>query len=216
MNKAFLGTGIAVVAAGLVLAGCSGGGNDHAGMDMGSSSAAAPSSAPAQAAAHNDADVTFAQEMIKHHQQAIDMAKLVPTRSTNDQVKNLASRIEAAQDPEIQQMQSWLSQWGAAASTMPSMSMPGMSMPSSMPGMDHGSMPGMMTDADMQKLEQASGAEFDKMWLEMMVQHHQGAVEMARTEVANGSNADAKALAQRIIDDQTAEINEMQQLLTTL
>ncbi|MFJ8813766.1 DUF305 domain-containing protein [Amycolatopsis thermoflava] len=211
MKKAFLGTGIAVATAGLILAGCSGGDEQHSGMDMGSSSAAAPSSAPAQAAAHNDADVTFAQEMIKHHQQAIDMAKLVPTRSASDQVKNLASRIEAAQDPEIQQMQAWLTQWGASTSTMPSMSMP-----SSMPGMDHGSMPGMMTDADMQKLEQASGVEFDKMWLQMMVQHHQGAVEMARTEVANGSNADAKALAQRIIDDQTAEINEMQQLLTTL
>ncbi|MDQ0382006.1 DUF305 domain-containing protein [Amycolatopsis thermophila] len=207
MKKTFVGTGIAVAVAGLVLAACSGG-DDHGGMDMGNSSAPVTSSAPAQSATHNDADVTFAQEMIQHHQQALDMAKLVPTRSTNNQVKDLASRIERAQDPEIQQMQGWLTQWNAAMSTMPSMS--GMHMPST------SSMPGMMSDADMQMLEHASGAEFDKMWLQMMVEHHQGAVEMARTELANGANADAKALAQAIIDAQTAEITEMQQLLTTL
>ncbi|GHF08803.1 hypothetical protein GCM10017786_48280 [Amycolatopsis deserti] len=216
MTKTFVGTGIAVAVAGLVLAACGGGNDDHAGMNMGGSSAPVTSSAPAQSATHNDADVTFAQEMIQHHQQALDMAKLVPTRSTNNQVKDLASRIERAQDPEIQQMRGWLTQWNAAMSAMPSMS--GMHMPStsSMPGMDHGAMPGMMSDADMRMLEHASGAEFDKMWLQMMVEHHQGAVEMARTELANGANADAKALAQAVIDAQTAEITEMQQLLTTL
>lgn len=211
MNKAFLGTGIVVTATALILAGCGGGDDSTGSMDMGRGTAA-PTSAPAQAANHNEADIAFVREMIQHHQQAIDMAKLVPARSTNDQVKGLASRIERAQEPEIQQMRGWLGQWAASTSAMPSMSTPS----TSVPGMDHSSMPGMMADADMRKLEQAGGAEFDRMWLQMMVQHHQGAVEMARTEVVKGSNADAKALAQRIIDDQTAEINEMQQLLATL
>lgn len=219
MRKTIIGTGISVVAAALVLAGCSGG-NDNGNMGgMNMSSSAAPTSAAASAASHNDADVTFAQEMIAHHQQALDMAKLAATRASNAQVKDLASRIEKAQDPEIQQMTAWLSQWGVSASSsaMPS-SMPGMSMPSmsSMPGMTNGSVPGMMSDADMQKLQQASGAEFDKMFLQMMTQHHQGAVEMAKTELAGGSNTDAKALAQRIIDAQTAEITEMQQMLSSM
>lgn len=158
------------------------------------SSEAAPSN---QQASHNADDVTFAQQMVPHHSQALDMAKLVPTRSTDPQVLDLAARIEKAQDPEIQQMRGWLSTWGATST-------------SSMPGMDHGAMP----DVDMGKLEQAKGAEFDKMWLDMMIKHHQGAIDMARTELAKGGDAGAKALAQRIIDAQQAEITEMQGLLS--
>jgi uncharacterized protein (DUF305 family) len=204
-----MGTGVAVVAAGLLLAGCGG----NSGSTSGTSSSAAASSAPAQSAVHNAADVTFAQQMSGHHQQAIDMANLASSRSTNAQLKNLASQIEQAQGPEIQQMTGWLSQWGASpSSAMPSM--PGMSMPSPTPGM--GSMPGSMSDADMQKLQQASGAAFDKMFLQMMIQHHQGAVDMAKTELANGSNVDAKALAQRIIDTQTAQIAQMQHMLASM
>jgi uncharacterized protein (DUF305 family) len=209
VNKTIMGTGVAVVAAGLLLAGCSG----TNGNTSGTSSSAAASSAPAQSAVHNAADVTFAQEMVGHHQQAIDMAKLVPSHSTNTQVKGLASQIENAQGPEIQQMTRWLGQWGATSnSAMPSM--PGMSMPSSTPAMS--SMPSMMSDTDMQKLQQASGAEFDKMFLQMMVSHHQGALDMAKTELANGSNVDAKALAQRIIDTQTAQITQMQHMLASM
>jgi uncharacterized protein (DUF305 family) len=202
MRKTLLVGGIAVASA-LVLSACSS--NDHAAMPGMSSSSSAPAPAPSQqAAGHNADDIAFAQQMIPHHSQALDMAKLVPSRSTNPKVVDLASRIEKAQDPEIQQMQGWLTTWGAPST-------------SSMPGMDHGSMgsmPGMMSDADMQKLDQAKGAEFDKMWLEMMVKHHQGAVEMAKTELTKGSNADAKALAQKIIDAQQAEITEMQGLLS--
>ena len=201
MPKNLLVGGIAVVSA-LVLSACSS--SDHASMPEMSSSSSAPAPAPnQQAAGHNADDIAFAQQMVPHHSQALDMAKLVPSRSTNQKVIDLASRIEKAQDPEIQQMQGWLTAWGAPSA-------------SSMPGMDHGSMsmPGMMSDADMQKLEQAKGAEFDKMWLDMMVKHHQGAVEMAKTELTKGGNADAKALAQKIIDAQQAEITEMQGLLS--
>ena len=206
MPKNLLVGGIAVVSA-LVLSACSS--SDHASMPGMSSSSSAPAPSPSrQAAGHNADDIAFAQQMVPHHSQALDMAKLVPSRSTNPKVIDLASRIEKAQDPEIQQMQGWLTAWGAPSTS----SMPGMTH-GSMPGMS-GSMPGMMSDADMQKLEQAKGAEFDKMWLDMMIKHHQGAVEMAKTELTKGSNADAKALAQKIIDAQQAEITEMQGLLS--
>ncbi|MGW3958520.1 DUF305 domain-containing protein [Amycolatopsis sp. NPDC005003] len=206
MPKNLLAGGIAVVSA-LVLSACSS--SDHASMPEMSSSSSAPAPAPSgQAAGHNADDIAFAQQMVPHHSQALDMAKLVPSRSTNPKVVDLASRIEKAQDPEIRQMQGWLTTWGAP----PASSMPGMDH-GSMPGMS-GSMPGMMSGADMQKLEQAKGAEFDKMWLDMMIRHHQGAVEMAKTEITKGGDADAKALAHKIIDAQQAEITEMQGLLS--
>ncbi|AIG80446.1 Hypothetical protein AJAP_38300 [Amycolatopsis japonica] len=213
MRKSLIVSGVAMAAA-LVLAGCSGNDAGMSGMDHNNSSAA-PSSG--QQAGQNADDVAFAQQMIEHHSQALDMSKLVPSRSTNPQVIDLASRIEKAQDPEIQQMKAWLTAWGAgpaASSSMP-MDHGSMSATPSAPtsGMDHGSMSGMMTEAEMKELEQAKGTDFDKMWLGMMIRHHQGAVDMAKTELAKGSNADAKALAQKIIDAQEAEIREMQGLL---
>jgi len=102
----------------------------------------------------------------------------------------------------------------AAPAVMPGMSsgsMPGMDS-GTMPGMDGGAMPGMMSAEDMKNLEQAKGAQFDKMWLDMMIKHHQGAIDMAKTELSKGGNADAKALAQKIIDAQQGEITEMQGL----
>lgn len=222
MRKTLVISGIAAASA-LALSACNSG-DQPSGMQMGSSSAPAPASNQ-QAAGHNNDDVAFAQQMIPHHKQALDMAKMVSSRSTNPKVVDLAGRIDKAQDPEIQQMQGWLTAWGAASSsasampgmsdhTMPGMSsMPGMGSSSSMP-MPGGSMPGMMSDADMAKLDTMKGAEFDKMWLGMMIKHHQGAVDMAKTELAKGSNADAKALAQKIIDGQQAEITEMQGLLS--
>ncbi|MFI7119415.1 DUF305 domain-containing protein [Amycolatopsis sp. NPDC049868] len=192
MRKSLIVSGVAMVAA-LGLAGCSGNDTGMSGMDH---------DPPAgQQAGQNADDIAFAQQMIEHHGQALDMSGLVPSRSTNPQVIDLASRIEKAQDPEIQQMKNWLAAWGAgpaASSGMP---------------MDHGSMSGMMTEAEMKELGQAKGADFDKMWLGMMIRHHQGAVDMAKTELAKGSNAEAKALAQKIIDAQEAEIREMQGLL---
>jgi uncharacterized protein (DUF305 family) len=198
MKKSLIGITAAVVA---LVAGCSGN-NDMAGMNH-SSTAPTPTSS-SQAAGNNADDIAFAQGMVPHHQQAIDMAKLVPTRSQNPKVLDLAKKVEAAQDPEIKQMNEWLKAWGAPTAT-------------SMPGMDHGSghgsMQGMMSAEDMKMLEQAKGAAFDKMWLEMMIKHHEGAVAMAKTELEKGSSADAKKLAQQIIDAQQKEITEMQGML---
>ncbi|RDI35314.1 DUF305 domain-containing protein [Lentzea flaviverrucosa] len=199
MRKSLIVAGFATVA---LVTGC-GSSNDMGGMQHNSTAASTPASGQ-QAADHNDHDVQFAQEMIAHHQQAVDMAKMVPGKSTNPKVTDLAKRIEGAQDPEIKTMTAWLSKWGASPTA------------SSMPGMDHGSMGsgnGMMTAEEMTKLGQATGAAFDKMWMEMMIKHHEGAIAMAKTHIEKGSNADSKKLAQEIITAQQAEITEMQGLL---
>ncbi len=157
-------------------------------------------------AGHNDADVTFAQQMIPHHEQAIEMAELAETRAESQEVKDLAADIEAAQDPEIETMTGWLESWGEDVPD------------NSMSGMDHGDMssddmPGMMSEADMAELEAASGAEFDQMFLTMMIEHHEGAIEMAKTEQSEGEYADAVELAEDIEAAQTEEIQTMQGLL---
>lgn len=157
----------------------------------------------------NNADVTFAQDMIPHHRQATEMAKLASERSTNPQVLDLASRITAAQQPEIDTMSGWLTSWGKKV--------PADTGSGDMAGMDHGasSMPGMMSDKEMSSLEGATGPAFDQMFLTMMIAHHQGAIEMAATEESDGKYDDGVALAKRIQKDQAAEIAEMESLLTS-
>ncbi|MCW2537725.1 MAG: hypothetical protein JWQ26_3424 [Modestobacter sp.] len=190
---------IAGFATAVVLAACGQSGSQTAESSGSSASTGASSSVSSQ---HSDADVTFAQSMIPRHQQAIAMADLAATRASNQQVKDFAATIKAAQAPEIETMTGWLTAWGestAAASGM---------------GHDMGSMPGMMSDDDMNSLMGMSGGDFDRRFLTMMISHHQGAVEMANTEQAQGSSAEAKAIAAKIVKDQTAEIARMQTLLT--
>lgn len=180
--------------------------------DMADMSTDATDSAAA-GAEHNAADVTFASMMIEHHRSAIEMAQLAPDRAAGPEVKDLAARIEAAQAPEIESMTGWLDDWGTA---MPGMSTGGVDMGTG--AMGTGStggmaMPGMMTADQMAALTAATGAGFDRMFLELMIEHHQGAVEMADTELAAGANADALALAESIRTSQTGEIAEMQALL---
>src|SRR3954453_3670939 len=168
----------------------------------GSSSA----SAGATAGAHNAEDVSFAQGMIPHHQQAIEMARLAADRASSAQVKDLASRIEKAQDPEIKTMTGWLKSWSedvpASDGSM-----------SSMPGMDHSGMPGMMDSKGMDELKQMSGKDFDTMFLTMMVEHHKGAVDMATTEKHKGKYGPAASMADSVITAQNAEITEMNKML---
>ena len=157
------------------------------------------------AAEHNDADVEFAQLMIVHHEGAIGMADLAVGTASTDAVRALAERISAAQGPEIDRMSSWLTAWGEDTEA-------------DMDGMDHGGMDmgGMDQPAAMAELEGLSGAEFDRRVLELMIEHHDGAIEMARTELADGASPQALALARSIIDDQTAEIAEMEGMLEEL
>ncbi|GAA4209281.1 DUF305 domain-containing protein [Actinocatenispora rupis] len=173
-----------------VAAGCGGKGTDHSGMPgMGGSA-----SASAAKGDHNSADVMFAQMMIPHHRQAVEMAALVPSRASSTKVKDLAKQIAGAQDPEIRTMSSWLRGWGEKVPAA---------------GDGHGGMgmdDGMMSDADMAKLKAAKGTAFDTMFARMMIAHHNGAIAMARDEQRNGRNPAAVKLAKQIIRTQTAEV----------
>jgi uncharacterized protein (DUF305 family) len=146
--------------------------------------------------------------MIPHHRQALEMAKLATTRAADPKVEELAAKIGTEQEPEIRTMTAWLTAWGAPAPTMSG----GMSHGT----MGHSAMPGMMSDADLAKLRAATGTAFDRMFLDLMIAHHTGAVQMAKTELDRGKNPAAKALAESIVATQTAEIAEMHHLLTTL
>lgn len=174
--------------------------------------ASSAASSPPVAQAHNQADITFAQGMIPHHAQAIVMSEMAAQRAASSQVKDLAARIQTAQQPEIDQLSGFLRAWN-----VPVPSIPADGMGHGSPGqMDHGAggaMSGMMSADQMQQLGQASGDAFDRMFLQMMVVHHQGAVTMAKAELSDGQNPDARQLAQRIIDAQQREITEMQILL---
>lgn len=163
---------------------------------------------------HNAQDVSFAQGMIAHHRQALEMSDMAATQASSPKVKDLAQRIQAAQDPEIQTMKGWLTAWGQPE-TASSGGGGGMA------GMNHGggssemSGTGMMTDAEMGGLRSASGAAFDKMFLTMMTEHHRGAIEMSRAEVVKGKYQPAKQLAETIIAAQQKEVDEMQGLLSS-
>lgn len=175
-------------------------------------STSAPSAQPSTE--HNDADIAFAQGMIPHHQQAVAMSTLANDRAGSDDVRRLATTIEQAQGPEIATMREFLTAWGAPESGgMVGMDHEAMGHGSGQDAMGHGGMAGMMAEDQMRQLEQADGADFDRMFLEMMIAHHEGAVQMAQTELATGVNPEAKALAQDIVDAQQSEITEMRGLL---
>jgi uncharacterized protein (DUF305 family) len=158
--------------------------------------------APAEAAP-NDADVSFTQNMIPHHQQAIDMAKLVDSHTDRPELHKLADSIQSSQGQEITQMQGWLRSWGKPMT------------PSGGHG-GHGDteMPGMMTEADMRRLMESTGTEFDLAFVEMMAAHHQGAIDMANTEFKDGSLPEVTRLAEQIIDTQQDEIEQLQRWKT--
>ncbi|GAA2962997.1 DUF305 domain-containing protein [Microbacterium schleiferi] len=181
----------------LALAGCAGttGSGGMPNMPgMGSSASASP------AADVNNADMQFTMMMIPHHEQAVEMADMILAKDGIDErVITLAEQIKAAQGPEIELMESWLDDWGTPMGDMD--------------GMDHG---GMMSDTDMQALQDATGAEASRLFLEQMIVHHEGAIDMAQTEVENGQNADVIALAEAIIASQTTEITTMEEILATL
>lgn len=190
---------LAALTAGLLLLGACSSSSDEGG----SSASTIPASAT-----FNATDVGYAQGMIPHHAQAIEMAGLAPDRSTNAKVLELAAAIEAAQGPEIAELQGWLRDWGQKVppadgdhdmSAYPSMTMTG-----------------MLSDADMDRLAAATGTEFDRLFLESMILHHEGAVDMAEDEVADGKAPETVGQAERVIRDQTAEITEIEDILAGL
>ena len=141
--------------------------------------------------------------MVVHHEQAIEMSDIVLAKDGLDpEVMELAEAIKTAQAPEMEQLQGWLDDWGVDPDEH------------EMDGMDHGD--GMMSEEDLAALEAAGGAEASRLFLEQMIVHHEGAVAMAQTQVDEGSNPDAVEFARTIIDAQTAEIQEMEDLLASL
>ena len=179
-----------------ILTACSTGSDDSMpSMDAGGTSM---SSDMATGSVQED-DVMFAQMMIPHHEQAVEMADMAldPDASSSVEVRELAVDVKATQDPEIETMRGWLDAWGAPQE------------PSG--GMDHDS--GMMSQGDMGALASAEGAEFDRMWLTMMIEHHEGAITMAQDVQSTTEDEEVAALAEEIIAAQEAEIATMQALL---
>jgi uncharacterized protein (DUF305 family) len=148
----------------------------------------------------NMSDVMFVQMMIPHHEQAVEMAELAPGAGASPEVQELAAEIAAAQGPEITQMEAMLDRWGVGQM------------------MDHSGhqMAGMVSDADMDRLRATSGAEFDRLFLELMIAHHEGAIDMAQDPLANGEDPELRTLLEAIVEAQTAEIAQMQQMLAAM
>lgn len=213
MNRALrnLALPAATVVAAVVLSACgsttnsaSPGNGGMPGMNSSSTNTAQSTTGAPASGPHNAADVSFATEMIPHHAQAVTMAEVAATQATAADIKALATAITSAQGPEIQQMSGWLAGWGAPVPVVGDHNMSAM-------GGD--TMDGMMSDQEMSDLGNATGAAFDRMWLQLMTTHHDGAIAMSKTELSAGQNSDAKKLAQSIIDGQTAEIATMKSLL---
>jgi len=200
--KKVLAGGISVFALSFVVAGC---GSDTTAEQAQTTSAAAAPSTTQQGRPHNDADVMFAQHMIPHHQQAVEMSDIILGKPDIDpRVTDLADQIQAAQGPEIDQMQSWLKQWG----NPPMGDHEGMG--------DHGGMAGMVSDADMTALRDAQGIDAAKLFLTHMIAHHEGAIDMAQEEVNEGRFEDAVQMARTIVITQEQEIKDMRQVLDSL
>lgn len=185
------------------------------GGDSGDAAPSAPQTAR-NGDVYNAADVRFASEMIPHHAQAVQMVVMTQGRPLSPEVRALADAVRQAQVPEVEAMSDWLVAWGEP---VPETSIDHANAGHDMDDMDMGSadamgdLPGMMSGADMQALQDAPDAEFEERWLEMMVEHHQGAVEMARTAQSEGEFAEAVELAESIEAAQQAEIRTMQALL---
>jgi uncharacterized protein (DUF305 family) len=214
MNMKSLTFSAAAVAAAITLSGCGGGsGSGTTSSSPASASASAQSTSTTAAAAeeHNAADTTFAQTMIPHHAQAVEMSDvMLAKKDIPADVTALARRIKAAQAPEIETMSGWLKSWNE-----PSEAAPGHDMSSHSSGTGMG-MDGMMSDTDMKKLDAAQGTAAAKLFLTQMTAHHQGAIMMAKTEESSGQNPNALALAKAIVTAQQKEIQEMKDLLASL
>ncbi|MFE0800288.1 DUF305 domain-containing protein [Streptomyces sp. NPDC058812] len=146
----------------------------------------------------NSADVSYARMMIQHHAQALEMTELVPKQAESSQVEKLAERISAAQGPEIEAMKGWLKNHGEKESGS---------------GHDHAAMPGMATEAQLEKLRAAKGKAFDQLFLKLMITHHEGAITMATDVKSQGNNVQVEEMADDVVAQQTSEISRMRGML---
>jgi uncharacterized protein (DUF305 family) len=154
----------------------------------------------------NQADVDYAVDMSMHHSQGVTMTELAATQAPSSKVKALAGRIRQVQAKEVDRIAEWLNDWQSRGATMP----------------PHGhsdeapDVPGMMSLEEMEKLERATGRDFDRLFLSMMIRHHQGAIQLAQQETTRGASAEAKRVAQNVSTAQSGEVREMKQLLAQL
>jgi len=207
-----------LTAAALALAGCDSGSDSDG--DADSAKAAGPSviapGKPGEAAetlsaeeaeerraeddSPNSADFTYARMMIEHHTQALEMTELAPARAESAELKRLAERITAAQQPEISAMEGWLKTNGGEKEDTSGEH-------------QHEAMPGMATEAQLKKLRAAKGKAFDELFLTLMITHHEGAITMATDVKAQGNNIQVEEMADDVIAQQTTEINRMRDML---
>ncbi|MBM7172279.1 DUF305 domain-containing protein [Streptomyces sp. G44] len=159
----------------------------------------------------NAADFTYTQMMIVHHGQALTMAGLAPKRAASGKVKRLASRIGAAQGPEIGAMKRWLKRHGGPREDAGHAHGDGHGHGND-DGHDHATMPGMATDAQLERLRAAKGKAFDQLFLKLMITHHSGAVTMAADALAEGNNLQVEEMANDVVAQQTSEISRMRQM----
>jgi uncharacterized protein (DUF305 family) len=201
MNKKLLTLSTTAIAAAIALAGCASGSGSGPesmpGMTHGSSSA------PADSTEYNSADVTFAQMMIPHHAQAVEMSDMILAKQgIPAPVTALAIKIKEAQGPEIQTMTSWLVGWNEPTEMAS--------------GHDGHSMTGMLDETALKELQAAQGTEAAQLFLKQMIAHHEGAIMMANAETTDGKDPKALELSREIVSAQAAEVKEMQALLATL
>ena len=185
--------GLAAAAAIFALSACS------TATDTKDKAAASSSAAAEQGTAHNSDDVMFAQMMIPHHEQAVELSAMAPQHTNNTELIKLSGEVLKQQQPEINTMKADLIEWGVNPDD---------------PTARGGHMTGMVDEATLAKLKTLQGAEFDKLWLQSMISHHEGAIEMAKSEIANGKNPDIKALADAIVSGQQTQIDQMKKMLT--
>ncbi len=206
----------ALLVAAFVVAGCTGGETPAAptssapvivpGKPGEQAGTAAPG--PVNRDAPNDADVEYMTMMIPHHEQAKVMTGLVPAKTQNEQIRAIAGRISVAQDGEIAMMKTWLSDRGKPV--------PGQGHEGHGGGHDHATMPGMATGAQLDELRAATGPAFEKLFLDLMIAHHQGALTMAEAQLGKGVEIKAQEMAQEVITGQTAEIERMRTMRASL
>ncbi|MEO3743911.1 DUF305 domain-containing protein [Plantactinospora sp. B5E13] len=155
---------------------------------------------PGPGPTHNTADLRFVQMMIPHHEQALEMAALVPQRAGSAGVIAVADRIRSAQQPEVEVLRSWLRDRGFPV-------------PEGHTGHDPGAMHGMQTPEAIAALAGMTGTDFDRRFVEMMTAHHEGAIAMAQEVLTSGVNQQIRELARNIAFEQAVEVSRMREVL---
>ncbi|HET7691124.1 MAG TPA: DUF305 domain-containing protein [Nocardioidaceae bacterium] len=200
MNN-FVTRGALALALGLTLTACGGSSDDEP----------AAARTASNGDVYNDADVAFATDMIPHHAQAVMMVVMAQDRTLDPAMRELLDGIRETQVSEVETMVDWLTAWGQE---IPETSLDHSSAhDDSMDHGDMGDMPGMMSGEELDELENSSDDAFADMWLRMMIEHHEGAIEMAEQEQEDGVFRPALTLARNIVKTQQAEIATMEDLL---